>query len=88
MALRSRDITRSTPQTFQPLTTAAAMASRPKRPDAFYTRREIHVSRLVSVHHVTIRLLTIQRWNRQKSIRSAYIHRLDSYWRSPKCRGP
>jgi len=53
MALRSRDITRSTPQTARPLTTAAAMASRPQQTAAFYTAREIRESRLVSVHHVT-----------------------------------
>jgi len=77
MALRSRDITRSTPLTARLLTTAVAMASRPQQAAAFYTRREIHGSRLVSVHHVTGRLPTIRHWNRQKSTRSAHIQRLN-----------
>ena len=69
MALRSRDITRSTPQTLRPLTTAVAMASRQQQAAAFYTRPEIRVCRLVSVHHVTRRLPTIRRRKREKSTR-------------------
>jgi len=86
MALRFRDITRSTPQTLRPLTTAVAMASLPQPAAAFYTGRENHGSRLASVHHVTLRLRTVRRRNRQKSTRLAHVRRLDCHRTSPKCR--